>query len=1158
MLRKILPLLLFLYTIFGFFILPYILKSQIIKNVELQTNAQISINSIYFNPFTFKLKVNNLELKDTKDKKLFSLKLFEINLEPHSLLQSSLHLKEIKLQNPSIFVVYDKNQQINFTKLLKQNNSETKEGDSSLPRIIIDKVSIDDGSIFYEDYSKDDKFETSLSNLDFNLKDLDTKNLLKSDTKLKLSCELENDGLFKIKTDILSLEPLQLDGFITIDSAKLYTEYEYIKNHLNIEVADGELSLYTHFFINLNDLNKTKLDNLTTTISKLRIKPKNQHQDILTLNSLSVKDVTLYPFKNDVNVENLVLSDLKLDIKMDDTGKIDWLKYIKTNFKDADKNSSKSEKTKRWDVTLKNITLKDIGGNFEDKSIYPSVLSKLNSLDIDMKNVTLLGEKPFSYKMQFLVNDGFKCNANGLVKHNILDIYSTFRCSEFDIVHYKPYIQKLAKQNLKKYDLDLKSANLDFDGIINIKDENSTIFAYINDANISLNNFKLNKKSTKERLASFKNLSINNIKVDTKLKDIKISKTKLNYLTINPKRYSNGSLNVEDLVIPKKIKNKFVKKSKKSDNNGYKIELKTFFIKSANVNFRDLTLKPSIKTKLHHIDIKLSDINSKKFNWMNYSLNARLNKKGYIKSYGRLKHSPLKKQGKFELKNIKLKDFSSYIEDKTFIKLDNGYISLKSKFNDEKVDGSLKLKNLFLNDSRDNSSIFTVNKLDIKSFNLTAKELFIDAIDLDSFYLSAVIDKNKTINFSKLMKKTDDVKEKKQVSKKDEIDKFSVWVLQTYIKNGNADFSDHSLPIDFSTHIHDVNGMLYALSTLGKDTSYIDIAGDVDAYGSTKLKGSISIADVKEYTDLDFNFRNLNLKSVTGYSAKFAGHEIDDGKLFLNLHYDIQNSKLNSSNSIIVKHIKLGKEYKDENTTSLPLGFVISLLEDADGVIDIDMPIKGDIDNPDFKYGSLVMKTFFKLIGNAVTSPFRFLGSMMGIDGDKLSFVEYEVGKSELLPSEREKLDNLAKMMLKKPKISISISGVYNSKADKFQLQKQKLIEKLQNHIEIMSIDDIEDIYEDMVEDTKYSKIKEQLQKKYESEIRFKKVYKQTLIDRCIATQKVTQKELVMLANKRVSVIQNYLISEKLIDSSRIKQNDMVILEDPKVDFVKIKLNMEM
>ena len=109
-----------------------------------------------------------------------------------------------------------------------------------------------------------------------------------------------------------------------------------------------------------------------------------------------------------------------------------------------------------------------------------------------------------------------------------------------------------------------------------------------------------------------------------------------------------------------------------------------------------------------------------------------------------------------------------------------------------------------------------------------------------------------------------------------------------------------------------------------------------------------------------------------------------------------------------------------------------------------------------------------------------------------------------------------------------------------------------------MPISDIENIYKDMVKDAKLSKIKKQLQKENENEIKFKKMYKLALISRCISNQKVTKKELLELAHKRVNVIQNYLVFEKLVNSSRVKKKDVIILDGSKVDFVKIKLDMEM
>jgi len=1175
--KKILVLAFLLYAIVGFFIFPAVIKSMMLKSISEQTDANAYIKSVYFNPFTFKFRVNDMSLFDKKGHKLFAFNLFEINLEPHSFLELSIHFKDIKLNKPKVFLVYDKDKQINFNKILKvKETSKTKQKDAfTLPRIIVDKIDIDGGSLYYEDFSKKDKFEISLTNLDFVLKDLDTKELQKSDAKVKLTFELEDDGLIKLQTKLVSLSPLSLEGLFEVNSAKLYTQYKYIKDNLNIEIADGELSLSGDFFVNIDDLNTTKISNLDAKVSDIRIKPKDVFQDILTLKSFSIEDATLYPFKDELSIQNVRLSKFNIDTNMDKKGNLDIYNYLKTNFKTETKKEIKTDKkTKEWKVSINNISLDDISGSFQDKSVYPKVISRVDDLDIGIKNFTLLGDKPFSYDINLLANNTTKCNLKGQVLLNSLDINSNIKCSDFDVVYYKPYLKRFTKQQYKKFNLDLKKANIGFGLNLELKDENTILVTYIDDANISINNFKLNKRSTRERLVSFASFDIKGINLNTKDKDISISQTKLGYLYINPKRYSNGSLNVENLIVFKKVKNKVLNKAKKVNKQDYRVRIDKFLLQNAQINFKDAMLKPALRTRLHNINIKLSNIDTQKLNWMDYRLNARLNYSGYIKSSGKLKHSPLKERGYLELKHIRLKDFSPYVEDRAFIKIADGILDIKTKLNyeksalraDMKANGSLKLRYLFLNDSRDDSSIFAINHLDIKSFtyNLSPDILFIDKIDLNSFYINAVVNKDKSMNFSHLVK-NNSIKEKDEVKTKKE-NKFPIWVLQTDIKNGNAGFADHSLPVDFNTQIHNVNGMLYALSSLGMDTSYLDIDGEVNAYGSTKLLGSVNISDIKNYTDLSFNFRNLDLSAISGYSAVFAGYKIDSGKLFLDLKYDIKDSQLNSSNNILIKNIKLGSEYKDDNVTPLPLKLAVALLEDSDGVIDISMPIVGNVENPDFKYGSLVMKTFFKLIGSAITSPFRFLGSALGIDGDKLSYIEFEPAKSNLIPSEREKLDNLAKIMIKKPKIFISLSGIYNAKVDRYQLKKYKLIQKLlkrgditnrQNHINMMSIDMLEDIYVEVTHKDDLKTIQAQMEKRYKDDVEYDKNYREFIVDKCIESQELSKDDLQYLAKNRVDTIKNYLVVDKMIDASRIKEKELKVSDDSSEKFIHLKLKIE-
>ncbi|MBN2781644.1 MAG: DUF748 domain-containing protein [Campylobacterales bacterium] len=984
MFKKILISTVLIYTIFGFFILPYLLKSQIIKTVQNSIYADMAIDDIKFNPYTFKLDAKDITIVDANQKKLFSLDGLSINIELHSLIDATIHIKDIILKNPNITLSYDG--EFNFEKLLKP--SAKSDESFTILRVLIDKISIEDGGVFYDDFTKKPIYQTSLTNLNFELKDIDTKQLQNSDAKFKLHFVFNNDGSIKLKTKILSFEPLVLKGGLEFENFELYSPYKYLKDNLNLEVADGVLNLDSSFYIDMGDANKTKIDVTNLSLDKLRLKPKDKNDDILNLKNITLSDATIFPFSNSMQVKNISLDALYSGAYMGKDGGIDWTRYIKTNFKSGESKDA----TNPWSVKLDGVELRD----------------------------------------------------------------SSF---------------KFSNANQKIYDTKLK------------------------------------------------NLSLKNIVLD-------------------------------------------------ADN----ISVDNFYIKDSKFDFYDKTLKKTATFGFDKIDINISNIATKKDIFSNYTLDARLDKAGYIKSKGEFNLSQLKQKGSLIFEHLPLNGLNPYIGENLHLKLKDGFLNLDAKLGyeqsqtkpDIELRGLVELNSIKVQDTRDKTTLVKLDRFTLKSFELELfpNRLYVDKATLDSFYLKTIINKDKSMNLSTLQKVASN---KNTDAKREKSEPFNIKVMELNIKNGKAKFEDNSLPIDFKTDIHSLDGMIYAISSSKDETSYVDIDGEVDKYGSVKLKGSVDAGDIKKYMDLDLNFRNLDLSSISGYSAVFAGHKIVDGRLFLDLGYEIMDSKLNSSNSIIIKNIKLGEEYKDSNTTPLPLRFAIALLEDSDGVIDIDMPIQGDIDNPDFKYRALVFKTFFKLIGSAVTSPFRFLGAILGVDGDKLSYMEFEKGKSYLIPSEKEKLENISKIMIKKPKISIAITPTYDEIFDRYEIQKEKFIdivvkkanlESRKNHINALNIELLENIYKELDKDANIENLKDELKQKYDDK-EFESEYLKRLQKLCIDGQKVTKDELENLAKNRVQVITEYLINDKKVDAHRFKTKEVKVLNLKETNYIKLDLKIE-
>jgi uncharacterized protein involved in outer membrane biogenesis len=270
-------------------------------------------------------------------------------------------------------------------------------------------------------------------------------------------------------------------------------------------------------------------------------------------------------------------------------------------------------------------------------------------------------------------------------------------------------------------------------------------------------------------------------------------------------------------------------------------------------------------------------------------------------------------------------------------------------------------------------------------------------------------------------------------------DTFPVRISKLQVQDGDLTFADLSLITPFATQIHRLTGVVIGTSSARDARAQIDLDGQVDAYGTARIGGEINVFDPRGFTDVEMRFENLEMANLTPYSGKFAGRRIDSGKLSLDLHYQIDNSRLLGDNQIVVDRLKLGDRVESPEALNLPLDLAVALLEDGNGVIDIGLPVKGDLNNPEFSVGHLVWKAFVNLITKIVTSPFRALGALLGGETENLDIVAFEPGKSEVPPPEAEKLQQLATAMQKRPQLKLVVQGRFSPQQDGEALQNLAL-----------------------------------------------------------------------------------------------------------------------
>jgi uncharacterized protein involved in outer membrane biogenesis len=268
---------------------------------------------------------------------------------------------------------------------------------------------------------------------------------------------------------------------------------------------------------------------------------------------------------------------------------------------------------------------------------------------------------------------------------------------------------------------------------------------------------------------------------------------------------------------------------------------------------------------------------------------------------------------------------------------------------------------------------------------------------------------------------------------------FPIRMRRVRVENGKLDFTDLSLRPQFAAKIYELNGVITGLSSKRDARSQIELDGRVDDYGMARVRGQLNPFVPADNTDLNVLFKNVDMVSASPYSMKFAGYKIAEGKISLDLQYKVRNNQLEGNNQIVLDKLTLGERIDSPDALKLPLELALAILKDSNGRIDLGIPVSGNMNDPSFSYGAVVWKALGNIMTKIVTSPFRALGNLFGVSGDKLEAVEFDAGSDVVLPPEREKLQQIAKILAKKPELKLAVPGAYNEVNDGAALRAQAL-----------------------------------------------------------------------------------------------------------------------
>ncbi|PSF13406.1 hypothetical protein C7H09_01995 [Marinobacter fuscus] len=264
----------------------------------------------------------------------------------------------------------------------------------------------------------------------------------------------------------------------------------------------------------------------------------------------------------------------------------------------------------------------------------------------------------------------------------------------------------------------------------------------------------------------------------------------------------------------------------------------------------------------------------------------------------------------------------------------------------------------------------------------------------------------------------------------------------TVLEQGSIAYTDLTLSPPFSTDFNQLEGMVSGLSNVPPQQGRVSISGRLAGVAPVRFEGSLGALGSKEPSNLRLTMKDLALPVLSPYFGRYLGYTVDSGKLALDLEYRITGSQLEAANEVMLDRMALGASVASDQAIQAPVKLGLALLTDRNGVIDVNLPVSGDMSDPRFSIGQIVMRAFVNLLAKAAASPFSMLGSLAdlaGFSSEELGRVGFVPGTVRLAEGEADQLSVLAEALQKRPDLLLNIRGAIAPEADALALLKARM-----------------------------------------------------------------------------------------------------------------------
>lgn len=533
----------------------------------------------------------------------------------------------------------------------------------------------------------------------------------------------------------------------------------------------------------------------------------------------------------------------------------------------------------------------------------------------------------------------------------------------------------------------------------------------------------------------------------------------------------------------------------------WSVAVDTVSLRDGALGFVDLTTPRRVRLALSDLNVELRHATLDGKQPAPLTLTARLKagrtEPGTLAFTGNVMWDPVRVQGRLDAQDLPMHALSPYIADQLNLDLLRADTSFKGQVQYAKLPAGTQLSvqgDGALGDFRANSVLSSAGDLQVgeellswKALNLpglelamapgTATQFSLREASLSDFFARVIVRENGRINLQDLVKKAppptanpsthpteipqaaasaatsaasvDSAAASTAAATASTAPDAIIHIGPISLVQGKVLFSDRFIQPHYSADLSELTGRLSGFSSVTEkgvvQLADLEVRGRAEGSAQLEITGKLNPLARPLALDIQGHVRDLELPPLSPYAVKYAGYGITRGKLSVDVGYTLApNGQLSATNKLVLNQLTFGDKVEGA-PANLPVKLAVALLADRNGVIDVNLPISGSLNDPDFKLGSVVFKLIGNLIVKAASAPFSLLTTAFGGGGEELSSVFFAPGSSALTPEAKAGLDKVARALADRPGLTLTVTGAAALDAEREALKRARLNDLLQS-----------------------------------------------------------------------------------------------------------------